>query len=756
MISIKSIEWRNFLGYGDYPTKVDNMDTLGPVLVMGSLEESEIKSNGAGKSSVINAIIWCLFGRTAKRASPGDNVVNWYVGKDCVVEIKTTDDWTIRRTRKSKGHDDLLVYCGDKDESRGTNVEAQKFILKHFNLDYEIFSASAFFMQSSASFLEMGDAKRKETLERLLGIDKLNVWSEVAKEKAENVESNIGGIRRDVERLEIDAERYRTSGEENQVKAEAFDVSRAEKIAALVAEIEACAIKIAAMDQKKIESLIVAWDAWSTAEEVFENLGRTLNDWQINATNRKHALDLATAASRAAVEALEQLPSEEEIARLTEQYKSFESERDRLKGLRAGRVKKESDLALLESSRFSAEKDAERYEAQALTLVGSIKSIVDPVGNSCVTCGQAVSTTEIDRQKQQNTDRRNKVKAEALEYGSKASALREKIEGIDAVTVKAKEDLSADTWTEERTSSAIAAITPKFTLRDLEAKTRTRGEKSLAVSLRKDEIKQHTKAIEEAQEKCAALTKEISDKKVDLERTKPSVPRDEILARVRDLEAQRGKMRDREKQKAEEEKRGNPYADVSKGEFERAAKAQEDMEAKKTKVQSAIEMLTHYQYIQKAYSDRRKIKSMIIGELIPYFNQRIQYYLSAFDIDIDLEFTQTLGFQTEKWPFDFCSGGEQKRISVAIMFAMHDLWLAIYGRQCNIMALDEVDTALDESGAAAFVSIINNDFAEKKAERPTPDTIFVISHRNDMVDAFPKKMMIRRDSTRFSHLVEVS
>jgi DNA repair exonuclease SbcCD ATPase subunit len=756
MISIKSIEWRNFLGYGDYPTKVDDLDALGPVLVMGSLEESEVKSNGAGKSSVINAIIWCLFGRTAGRAKPGDNVVNWYIGQDCVVEIKTTDGWTIRRTRKCQGHDDLLVYHGDKDESRGTNTDAQAFLLKHFNLDYEIFAASAFFMQSSASFLEMGDTKRKEALERLLGIDKLNVWAEVAKEKAENVESNIGDVRREIERLEIDVERYRASGEENRVKGEAFERARLEKIAALDVEISGCQAKIAAMDQKKIEALIVAWDAWSTAEEAAEALAFSLHGYEVKITSREHALALAVAADKAATEALEQLPSEEEIARLTEQYKSFESERERLKGLRAARVKKESDLALLESSRLSTEKDAERYEAQAITLVGSIKAIADPVGNSCVTCGQAVSTEEIDRQKKQNAERREKIKAEALGYGEQASVLREKIDQMDASIGAAKEALAADEWTEEYASAAIAAVTPKFTLRDLEAKTRTRAEKALAINLRKDEIQQHTKAIAEAKEKRDSLTKEIAAKKAELERTKPSVARDVLLARVSDLEAQRGKMRDREKQRAEEEKRSNPYADVSRGEFERAAKAQEDMDTKKTRVQSAIETLNHYQYIQKAYSDRRKIKSMIIGELIPYFNQRIQYYLSAFEIDLDLEFTQTLGFQTEKWPFDFCSGGERKRISVAIMFAMHDLWLAIYGRQCNVMALDEVDTALDESGAQAFVSIINNDFAEKRAERPTPDTIFVISHRNDMVDAFPKKMMIRRDAARFSHLVNIS
>ncbi len=756
MISIKSIEWQNFLGYGDYPTKIDNLDSMGPVLVCGSLEESDGKSNGAGKSSIISAILWCLFGRTVKRSSPGDNVVNWYVGKDCVVEIKTTDGWTIRRTRKFKGHDDLLVYSGDKDESRGTNKDAQKFILKNFHLDYDIFVSSVFFMQSAGSFLEMGDAKRKEALERLLGIDKLNVWSEVAKEKGDKVEANVADIRKDIERLERDIERYRSSGEENRKNAESFERNRADKIALLQTEIDSCKQKIEQMDQKKIESLVGAWEEWASLEESVVEMDRKLRYEDGERVRLSHAIEMASESKKTAMEVLSQIPSDEEIERLAVQYRSFESERLSIRAKRDGRIKKERVLSEKVSERLIAEKDAEKYRVQAITLANSIKDIVDPSGGKCQTCGQSVSSDETERQCHQNKMRRDKIKAESLKFAEKVSEMKSVMDSLDAEIDDIKASISADEWTEERVAQEIAAITPKFTLADLEAKRRSRTDRSSAIAKYEREIEHGQKNLAEIQKVIADLEKVMEFKRSEMVKKKPPVPRDEILAMIRDLEAQRGKMRDREKQKSEESARPNPYADVANGEFLRADKAQGEMDNKKTKVQSSIETLTHYQYIQKAYGDRRKIKSMIIGELIPYFNQRIQYYLSAFEIDLDLEFTQSLGFQTEKWPFDFCSGGEQKRISVAIMFAMHDLWLAIYGRQCNVMALDEVDTALDESGASAFVNIINNDFAEKKKERPTPDTIFIISHRNDMVDAFPKKMMIRRDSTRFSHLVDVA
>jgi len=159
--------------------------------------------------------------------------------------------------------------------------------------------------------------------------------------------------------------------------------------------------------------------------------------------------------------------------------------------------------------------------------------------------------------------------------------------------------------------------------------------------------------------------------------------------------------------------------------------------------------LLHYNYIYRAYSDRRKIKSHMLQEYIPYLNDRINHYMSRFMMDLRIEFTSALAVKSNYWSYDFFSGGERKRIDVAIMIAMFDLHTVMYGRQCNIIVFDEVDGRLDVRGAEAFVDIVKNDLACKT------DTVLVISQRNDMKGVFPSEIKIKRED-RFSTISEIT
>ena len=84
------------------------------------------------------------------------------------------------------------------------------------------------------------------------------------------------------------------------------------------------------------------------------------------------------------------------------------------------------------------------------------------------------------------------------------------------------------------------------------------------------------------------------------------------------------------------------------------------------------------------------------------------------------------------------------------MFGLYDLYIHMYGQQCSMMVLDEVDSRLDADGIESFIDIIYNDFYDKSDSRPKPDTILVISHRPEMLDAFPTKIVVeKRDGFSF-------
>jgi DNA repair exonuclease SbcCD ATPase subunit len=156
----------------------------------------------------------------------------------------------------------------------------------------------------------------------------------------------------------------------------------------------------------------------------------------------------------------------------------------------------------------------------------------------------------------------------------------------------------------------------------------------------------------------------------------------------------------------------------------------------------------HYWYIHKAYNDRTKIKSYVFQDHIPFINGRLRHYLDVFGLDVQVELTASLGIQSNMWGYDFESGGERKRTDVAFMLAMFDFHEQMYGRQCNIMILDEVDGRLDDDGIDALINVIKNDLA------PKVEAILIISHRQNMFDMFPKQICVERKD-RFSYIKEI-
>lgn len=169
------------------------------------------------------------------------------------------------------------------------------------------------------------------------------------------------------------------------------------------------------------------------------------------------------------------------------------------------------------------------------------------------------------------------------------------------------------------------------------------------------------------------------------------------------------------------------------------------IQSKKEELERSELLNKHYNYVYKAYNDRQKIKSFIFREHVPFINARLRHYLDVFNLDIKIELTDSLGISSNLWGYDFESGGERKRTDVAFMLAMFDFHEQMYGRQCNILVLDEVDGRMDDDGIDALINIIKNDLSHRV------ESILMISHRNMMQDMFPKELRVVRRN-RFSYI----
>ncbi|UUZ75419.1 ATP-binding protein [Polaromonas sp. P1(28)-13] len=72
-MDILSLDIQNCLTIGSASLELDNRGLL---LIQGeNRDDTSAKSNGAGKSSIVDALCWCLYGETARGVS-GDLIVN--------------------------------------------------------------------------------------------------------------------------------------------------------------------------------------------------------------------------------------------------------------------------------------------------------------------------------------------------------------------------------------------------------------------------------------------------------------------------------------------------------------------------------------------------------------------------------------------------------------------------------------------------------------------------------------------------------
>lgn len=204
MLEISKITLQNFLSYGDYETTLE-LDSLNTCLILGELADGEDmdvseNSNGAGKSAVVNAILWCLFGRTMHKSNPGDKVINYYTGKNCKVEILFKNGDKLIRTRNCDGHNDLLLIKDGQDVSLGTTKMQQAMLNKELGLDWDLFCGSTFFSQFGGSWMSMSDMKRKEALEREFHMDRIKIYATIAKEKRDKAEAEQSRVQNEIMR----------------------------------------------------------------------------------------------------------------------------------------------------------------------------------------------------------------------------------------------------------------------------------------------------------------------------------------------------------------------------------------------------------------------------------------------------------------------------------------------------------------------------------------------------------------------------
>lgn len=168
-----------------------NLSDQGIVIVKGINNYEDLaSSNGSGKSSVFEAIIYALFEET----SSGDrDIENRILGQGCTVVLKfSIDDVSYKIIRQSKkGKGTVVLYRNDEDISARNKSDTNKLIISILGINKAIFLDSIFLSQNAVTNLpSLSPTARKERLEILTNTDNaINNFKTFLKEKQTMYES---------------------------------------------------------------------------------------------------------------------------------------------------------------------------------------------------------------------------------------------------------------------------------------------------------------------------------------------------------------------------------------------------------------------------------------------------------------------------------------------------------------------------------------------------------------------------------------
>jgi len=196
MIHIKNLTVRNFMSVGNTTQAID-FDRQDLTLVLGENLDlgGDGSRNGTGKTTIINALSYALYGQALSNIRK-DNLVNKTNGKGMMVSLEFSSgsqDYKIERGRKPNV---LKFYVNSQeqvitDEAQGDSRETQEAIETTLGLSHDMFKHIMALNTYTEPFLSLKANEQRTIIEQLLGITQLSERADRIKELNKETKDGI-------------------------------------------------------------------------------------------------------------------------------------------------------------------------------------------------------------------------------------------------------------------------------------------------------------------------------------------------------------------------------------------------------------------------------------------------------------------------------------------------------------------------------------------------------------------------------------
>ena len=176
MIVFKAVRWKNFLSTGNNFTEI-RLNETSNALIIGE--------NGAGKSTILDALTFALFGKAFRKINkPG--LVNSVNEKACVVEIEFDTNGKEYKVVRGIKPNVFEIYCNDTllnqdSASKDYQEHLEKFVLK---MNYKSFTQIVILGSASFTpFMQLSSSDRRTVIEDLLDIQIFSTMNVITKQR---------------------------------------------------------------------------------------------------------------------------------------------------------------------------------------------------------------------------------------------------------------------------------------------------------------------------------------------------------------------------------------------------------------------------------------------------------------------------------------------------------------------------------------------------------------------------------------------
>lgn len=719
-ITFKKVTAENFLSTG----KEVSLDfDKGISVIVGVNHDKGGDTNGCGKSTMMEAVYFCLYGVTMRDINK-DEIVNDLVKKGCVCTLEldveengTTDTYIIKRGINPSY---AKVYKNGEDMGHATMPAATAFIAELISTSVATCRNTLMMaIDTLQPFMKLHKPEKRDFVENIFNLQFIKAMNKIAKENNDEINTKIRMLDKEIVDLNDLINTYT-------VKSEAFEVNKLKNIEVIQGRIAEVKSEIEELKTKFVKTMSDA-DLESVVATL--NTGMSdINDRQKLISSKKDAIFAESSKYR---------DNENNISNENARKKRYEEEsRDVEAFVMQHSGKSVSDYISSvdieskknEISNIIADKTARERLVIDIAVDKKEKTKMlnelSARGNICLACKRPFPTDDV----------------EAVEKNK--AMLREEIERLSGEEKVNKECIHAE---DEKQKALNEEIRKHDRIMDKISSLKPVQDTGYDVVVLQANNEEILKFIEMKKEEIGILNKEIEDIKVKIEaarvlhedhKTKVAENRNlqtKIDGLVRVVETNEADLvRNRESV--------NEFKNLLDNTVEKkAAKALElDGWSKKSKI---------YQFIKEILSENG-YRAYLIRQLVRVLNERINHYLKRLEapcvIEFDEFFENTIidELTGEGRSYESYSAGERRRIDLSTLMAFMDMRRIQGDVGFNVAFYDEVlDSALSANGTEKLFEVLNERL-EKYGE-----SAYIISHKKENVNNYLVTNKIQMEKT---------